>query len=75
MDSSTEETTRVIIHRDDVSVSPFDVFELDSVPRTRVVDKLTGNVGTGIGRTREEADRRAYQDLRSKNEAGYSSCS
>ena len=75
MENNVVETSRVKIYRDDESVLPFDVFGVDTVPRTRVVDKFTGNVGVGIGRTREEADRRAYEDLRSKNEAGYSSCS
>ena len=72
MDDNAFETSRHRIYRDYESFLPF---VLDDVPRTTVVDKVTGNAGVGIGRTREDADRRAYDDLRSKNEAGYSSCS
>jgi hypothetical protein len=55
------------INRTTENVGPFGLF--DSTNKTTITDKDTGAHGTGLGRSRSEADERAWDSIRSANEA------
>jgi len=66
--SDKTETARHIIYRT-ATWDPIidDLMGIPPSPKTQIYDKRTGNWGEGVGNTREEADRRAWDDLESKN--------
>jgi hypothetical protein len=55
------------IHRNTESAYPLGFGR--EMPRTQIQDKKTGSWGKGIGNTQQEADQRAWDDLRSKKES------
>jgi hypothetical protein len=61
------ETSRHVIYRDRKEDIINDLTGQRGPDRTRIYDKQTGNWSEGIGNTREEADRAAWDDLTSKN--------
>lgn len=64
---SKTETKNHEIHRNTKSEFPMGLGREN--PRTQIKDKETGDWGEGIGNTQEEADQRAWDDLRSKKES------
>jgi hypothetical protein len=64
--SKVTETRGHTVIRTTENVGPLKLF--DSAKRTDIVDKDTGNRGTGYGRTRSEADQRAKDSLWSTNQ-------
>jgi hypothetical protein len=64
---SFTKTTHHTIHHTTENVGPFGLF--DSADKTVVHDRGTGATGTGLGHTRSEATERAWENLRSENEA------
>lgn len=72
MGSRTETRDHVITRSHDPSVAECltgNDFTAGSRETTRVEDKHTHEVGRGSARSQDEADRRAWDDLRSKNES------
>lgn len=65
------ETARHEIYRgtEDLYPVPFSLIPGfgDQVPKTQIFDKQTHNWGEGTAKSRNEADRRAWDDLESKN--------
>jgi len=64
---ATTKTPNHTISRTEENVGPFGLF--DSAKKTTIHDEDTGARDEGYGRTRQEADDRAWDRVRSDNEA------